>query len=158
MPIYDVVPATEELAVEVALNMRQSDRDEVWASHRLAPVDAVLYAIMGSRDPNVGTVDGEPVIIFGDTPDSPIGRSTSPWMLATDEIVKHGSVFVPASRAFIHELLDDVGFTYLHNYVDARNTVSIRWLKRLGFTVYPAAPFGPDGLPFHFFDMRRPNV
>ncbi|MDA0798710.1 MAG: hypothetical protein O2884_08580 [Chloroflexi bacterium] len=155
MPVYDIVPAASDLAVDLASRLRKADREEVWASHRLAPVDAVMDAVLRSRDPSMGTVDGVPVIVFGDAPDTPIGTSTSPWMLATDELERHARTFLLLSRVFLHELTDDCGFRYLHNYVDARNLISIRWLRWLGFTVYPAAPFGVDGQPFHYFDMTR---
>lgn len=49
-------------------------------------------------------------------------------------------------------------FALLTNYVDARNAVSIRWLRWLGFEIEPAAPFGIHGLPFHRFSMRVNHV
>ena len=45
-------------------------------------------------------------------------------------------------------------YSLLINFVDARHGVAIRWLKWLGFKVFPAKPFGPDKLPFHRFEMR----
>ena len=41
----------------------------------------------------------------------------------------------------------------MFNYVDARHTDAIRWLKWLGFTLHPATPYGPFDLPFHKFTM-----
>jgi hypothetical protein len=43
----------------------------------------------------------------------------------------------------------------LENVVDARNTKSIRWLRRMGFEVLPAAPLGVEGRPFHLFVMEN---
>jgi len=47
------------------------------------------------------------------------------------------------------------GYSHLENWVDARNTKAINWLRWLGFTVHDPVPFGVAGLPFHRFDMRR---
>jgi hypothetical protein len=42
----------------------------------------------------------------------------------------------------------------LVNFVHAENTTSVRWLRRLGFTVHEAQAFGALGEPFHPFEMR----
>ena len=44
----------------------------------------------------------------------------------------------------------------LRNVVDARNTVSIRWLEWLGFTLGTPQPMGVCGLPFIPFEMSAP--
>jgi hypothetical protein len=31
----------------------------------------------------------------------------------------------------------------------------VRWLRRIGFTLHPAEPLGPLGVPFHRFEMER---
>jgi hypothetical protein len=49
-------------------------------------------------------------------------------------------------------------FPVLENMVDARNTKSIKWLKRLGFTFGPPLPHPHSGLPFYPFEMRQDHV
>ena len=44
-------------------------------------------------------------------------------------------------------------FPFMFNYVDARHTDAIRWLKWLGFEFDEAAPYGPFDLPFYRFTM-----
>jgi hypothetical protein len=39
--------------------------------------------------------------------------------------------------------------------VDARYTVAIRWLQKLGFTILPPIPVGPDQMMFHPFEIKR---
>ena len=46
-------------------------------------------------------------------------------------------------------------FPVLRNVVDARNTVSIRWLVWLGFTIGTPQPMGVRGLPFIPFANER---
>ncbi len=49
-------------------------------------------------------------------------------------------------------------FPHLQNYVDARNEISIRWLKWLGFRFDPKpVPYGIWGLPFLRFQMEKPG-
>jgi hypothetical protein len=45
-------------------------------------------------------------------------------------------------------------FPHLINFVHAENRTSVRWLRRLGFTVHPVMPYGRLGEPFHPFEMR----
>ena len=79
-----------------------------------------------------------------------------PWLLATDELESCARPFLRRSRKAVKEMMN--GYSVLRNYVDARNTVAIRWLGWIGFKILPAEPFGADGLPFHPFEMRAPDV
>jgi hypothetical protein len=45
-------------------------------------------------------------------------------------------------------------FPHLVNFVHAKNTTSVRWLRRLGFTLHEAVPYGALGEPFHPFELR----
>ena len=43
-------------------------------------------------------------------------------------------------------------FPVLFNYIDARNTVHLRWLKFMGFTIIKKLEiFGYEGRPFYEF-------
>lgn len=77
-------------------------------------------------------------------------------MLTTDEIAQAAIPFWRENRKYLSSLLER--YDMLFNYVDARHTASIRWLRRLGFSMEPAAPFGVDGVPFHRFEMRGETV
>ena len=46
----------------------------------------------------------------------------------------------------------------LENRVDARNVPAIRYLRWLGFTLWPVMPWGHAGLPFYPFTIRRVNA
>lgn len=70
--------------------------------------------------------------MFGVVPgDSGFGKI---WLLGTDELVSH-----PLKQQFINEVpayLSNLErlYTALGNVIDTRNTVHIKWLRRLGFT------------------------
>ena len=61
--------------------------------------------------------------------------------------------FARKSKGYVLRMSKE--FPILENYVDARNTLAKRWLKWCGFTIEPPVEYGPEGLPFHLFHMRR---
>lgn len=72
-----------------------------------------------------------------------------PWMVGSDELRHHGKTLVARGRYYVGLMHEE--YDYLTNHVDSRNSASKRWLRRIGFVLYPAEPHGPDGLPFHRF-------
>lgn len=156
MPLVEIARATPAHAAYVAANMRPADRDEVWASGRLTPDDAVMRSIAVTALPLAGLVDGVPACVFGIARRSLLSDEGAPWLLGTDAIARHGRRFLRENRRVLPVLA--APFALLVNYVDVRNAVSIRWLRWLGFEIEPAAPFGIHGLTFHRFSMRIDHV
>jgi hypothetical protein len=154
--LYSVIPATEELAIRVADNLRPADVEEVWASSHHDPREAMMMSVMASRDAKVGMVGTHPVCVFGVVPYSLLSDRGVPWMLCTAEIEGHARAFLKGNRKVIREWRQS--YRLLRNFVDARNVKSIQWLRWLGFTVYAAQPYGVERLPFHQFDMVGDNV
>ncbi len=145
--------ATEETALEVAYNMRQPDVDEIWTAGRLSPVDAILQSLAVSRETaGVAFVNGTPVCAFGIGEWSVLNLMGIPWLLGTHDLAQYAPQFLRASRTWITVAKSE--YRILQNYVDARNTETIKWLEWLDFTIEPAEPFGCDGLPFHRFHWR----
>ena len=152
MTEYAVIQAVAANGDEMAANMREADRDEVWAAAHVTPKQAVRHSLLGSRDSQAGLVDGRTVCLFG------VGSSTAlgygvPWMLATDELERHQVAFLRRCRGAVEEMRRD--YVMLRNWVDARNEKAIKWLGWLGFEVHDPEPFGIDQLPFHMFEMRN---
>jgi len=146
-----VTDATYEHVDELAPRLRQADLDEVWASHHLSGYHALKLSL-GMSDPAFSIIHNDKVIaIFGAAPFTDGGAS--PWLLGSDEIRDIWLPFVRHSRYFVQLMLDRYG--YLENYVDARNVLSIAWLKFCGFKFEPAATYGVERLPFHRFWMEK---
>lgn len=76
-----------------------------------------------------------------------------PWLLGSDEMLNIKKFFVKRCAKYIKQMSDR--FPTLCNYVDKRNTASIRWLKWSGFEISPAEPFGFEGKPFHLIMLKR---
>ena len=111
---------------KITPHLRQADVDEINAMTDLPPGVAVAFSIAHSERGFAAEVDGELIAIFG------ISNGLI-WLVATDEINKYPITFYRLSKKIFPALRK--GYDYLENYVDARNTLSLRWLKWLGFTI-----------------------
>lgn len=151
--MYEIVPATVDHAHALAPNLREADIAECWASFRHTPLEALLRSLSVSRDARSGIVDGEVVCMFGVGTTTLLSLQGSPWLLGSDQIKRHARIFLPQSRLYVAEM--HRRFPVLKNFVDARNAVTLRWLRWLGFRIDAPVPFGPDRLPFNPFEMVR---
>lgn len=129
--MIDVRPTVKEDVLALAPRLRQADIDEVKAASGLDPETALILSHQVSSE--CFTVFGgcNQIAMFGvKQEDNPsIGRI---WMLGSDEIHDHRFGFLRRSKAWVDHLQDR--YPILYNYIDARNTVHIRWLQWLGFS------------------------
>lgn len=147
------VPATQSHVRDLAPRVRASDCAEVWATGRHTPAEALRLSVDVSVASVAALADGVPFAIFGVAARSLMSDTGVPWLLGSDDLVTHRRPFLRHGRVFVSAMLDI--FPHLENYVDARNTTSIEWLRWLGFDILPAEPFGVYRLPFHRFEMRH---
>lgn len=139
--------------VELAARMRQADRDELAACDHFDAQAAVLHSASQSLRCWAMLEGGDVLCVFGVCPLAGFPGVGTPWMLGTDALVRHRRKHITLPAPYIARMLD--AFPRLVNYVHADNLASLRWLRRLGFAVDPVAPFGPNGAPFHRFEMTR---
>ena len=132
---------TLEVAYQVASNLRPEDAREVLEGFGLQPTVAIpLWASSGFC--RYFTVpSGETAGIVG------IDDGTI-WMLCTPAIHQYPLTFAREAKRFIDSRTEP----YLWNVVDKRNTVHIKLLEFLGFTLHEELLFGPNKLPFIKFD------
>jgi hypothetical protein len=134
--------------------MRQADVAELNALAITDFVERIKLSVKISTICRTATVNGELACIFGVTP---LNLTTGiPWMLGTDIVTKHQRVLMRLCRPYIQDML--LAYSHLLNYVHAENQAAKRWLKRMGFVLQPAVPYGELGSPFHRFDMRANHV
>lgn len=136
----------------VSANLRSADLLEISASSGQEPLEAILNGNRRSDRSAVALVDGLPVCVMGVGRLSSLSEVGVPWMLGTADLDRYAVTLMKMAPGALDEM--KAGYGRLENYVDARNTRSIRWLKRLGFAFEDPAPFGVAGLPFHRFWME----
>ena len=132
----------------VAGELRKADREELEASFGGEPVETLKEAVRASELAVSAEIDGKVAFLWGVKRMSALGGACI-WLVGTDDITRAQFDFLRKSIKIIEALRLEYGF--LENWVDARNTLSIKWLRWLGFTLEKPKPFGVLGLPFHHF-------
>lgn len=146
-PKYTFNRTTEADCHEMAPLMRKEDADEVWASDKHTPLEALLYAFKGSDECYTARADGEIICMFGIHKLTALGGYATPWLLGANGIKKHYRHFLRYGRYVVADWKER--YPVLVNYSDSRYKTALRWLEWLGFTIHPAQPHGPFGVPFH---------
>lgn len=149
---YSIRPATTEDLQRVAENMDPADAAEVWASSHRTPASAVLVSSRVSRETLAGCVDDRAICVFGVGQRTLMDNRGIPWLLGTPEIKDHARAFLRASKRWVQA--EAQRYEALENWVDARHTRAVQWLKWLGFELEEPRPFGVEQMPFHRFTMR----
>ena len=148
----EILPTTREHLLRLATTMRQADRDEIYAAEGKTPFQGLTDANKVSRDTFTATARGHVLCSFGVIPLTKVGGIASPWFLSSEYLPEHPRALLCYSRDAITHWRKE--YDLLVNFVDARYTMSIRWLEKIGFTIHPAEPYGFLQLPFHMFEMR----
>ncbi len=145
-------PATFEDVEAILPHLRPADVAECEALTGEGTLRAAAFGtLLGSVRAWTAEVNGNPVAMFG-VAGQMINAVGHPWMFGTPRMERHARALISEGRTYIRTMLSV--FPRLENVVDARNTKSIRWLKRLGFRIRPPMVMGVAGLPFHPFDME----
>ncbi|CAB4198777.1 hypothetical protein UFOVP1324_4 [uncultured Caudovirales phage] len=137
-------------ALYLAQHLRERDTTEVLAVAE-SVIDSIDAAIMASPICAVACIGDRPVFVIGCAPLPEREGMGVPWLLATDEVTAHRGALTKITKHYVGLFLER--WPALLNYVDQRNTDSVRWLQRLGFTIGEPVAFGRQGEPFHPFTM-----
>lgn len=141
----------EAWADHISRHMRQEDLDEIEAMG--TGTDALhLSVALSSHGFAVLDREGVPCAMFGAAP-HPLPGVGVVWMLGTDGIRQEATAIARRTRRYFDEL--NAAYPVLWNYIDARNTVSLRWLRWGGFELLKDVEF--SGHLFHIF-ARTNNV
>ncbi len=149
----EVLPVTTDEIPGIALDVRQGDVDELTEALGIPIEQALLMGITGSLNVKKIVVSGQVVAVFGDAVHSAVESIGVPWLISTVHVERHRRAFLQVCKPEVEKML--TRHRHLINYVDARNTLAIRWLRWLGFSFFPAAPYGERGFLFHQFTMTR---
>lgn len=155
MPKGEIVLGTPEHAKELACNLRPADAAEIWAAAaRRNAYDCIKSSVQLGGQPYTGLIDGKVACMMGVHRHTITSNKGVPWLLTTHLVDQHPRLFLRYCKIGMEEIKTGWGFDHLENFVDVRHHEAIRWLKWLGFTIHPEAPYGVFGMPFHRFDMR----
>jgi hypothetical protein len=141
-------------ADHIATNLRACDLDEIEAMGAVSAERALRTSVeLSSHAWAVLGRDGEPVAMFGAAP-HPLPGVGIVWMLGTEGITREALGIGRATRRYFDEL--NAAYAILWNFIDTRNTASLRWLRWGGFQLVGERMFGPH--PFHIFARTNPHV
>jgi hypothetical protein len=130
-------------------NLREADKQEIWASDHHTPEKALWDSYHLSTEKMVAVFNGELVAMFGIVPVSLLDNKAVVWMLTTNAIEKMPLRFLKLSKKFIGLLRER--YSMLFNFVDARHKKSIDWLNWCGASFFPPQDYGVEHLPFQQF-------
>ena len=145
-------PATIDDVAYIAARMRKEDREECFANAGSSPIQSLFEGYFTSK-PCMTAISrhGYPMAMYGVSRVSDM--SASIWMLGCENMLKDTRdkyEFLRQSRIELKKL--QKLYPVLFNYIDARNTVHLRWLLYMGFTIIKKHEvFGYEGLPFYEF-------
>ena len=145
--MYDLVSPQEDHIQHIASRLRAWDRLEALAQgFSWTPVDGIEFSVSTAEIAETVLLGEEPVGVWG------VCGSGCVWMVGTPRLGSHPKSFMEKSWECVERALE-VSPT-LWNYVHQNNSVSRRWLRRIG------ARFSPDvvdinGHPFKYFEIER---
>ena len=140
--------ANEDDCIYLAENLREDDYREIKAVTGLPPLLSLLTGLKSSQVPLVICDNqGKVVAMLGVVPNGLIG---SIWMVGTPDLKRISVSFLKNCQDVFTVLKNN--FSVLHNYVDARNELHIRWLKWMGFSfIKKHQCYGIEQKPFYEF-------
>lgn len=138
--------------------MRQADVREVLRMGRVA--DPFVALAEGVQESEVALAAYTPrgiACVIGVYRPSLLGLDGTIWLLGHDDLEKYAVRFLKESRRVLRHLT--ASYSRLENYVDVENTLTIRWLEWLGFTIDRGSPVKtPTGFPFYHVWKEAPHV
>ena len=140
--------ANENDCLWLADNLREDDYNEINAVTGLPPLLCLLHGLKNSQVPMVICNEQDEIVaMLGVVPNGLIG---SIWMVGTDNLKNIKLSFLRNCKEVFKIFKNN--FQVIHNYVDARNNLHIRWLKWMGFSfIKKHQEYGVQRKPFYEF-------
>lgn len=150
-------PATAADAEYLAPRLRPDDVREIEAASGRTPLEALKLAVGISDEAYTFRVSphAAPFCIFGVARDP--RQYGSVWFLGTPEVGSHGIELMREAPFWLERWANK--YYHLHNLVDPRNTLAVRWVRKLGFdcehVTASGRPFIHITLTYHHFQRSR---
>mgnify|MGYP001587154290 CR=1 FL=1 len=148
---HRIVPAEPSHVRTLALNLRAGDAAEIEAAGMTAR-EALWRSYRTATRARTAFVGDEIAAMWG-IAGCPLGRIGKPWLLTAPPIEHAKLAILREGRYEVLEMLSI--FSELRGYVDGRYHRALRLLDALGFSLSAEFPFGPFGVGFRIYSMRR---
>lgn len=131
------------------MQLRESDVREVAAISDHDSYTAFELSRVRSDFAYTVLLDNTPIAMFGVAQNRLRPDWGSPWLLATDRLASISIAFLRQSQFYVSQMFDR--YRVLQNWVHHENTLSIAWLKWLGFHFVGPYPLGKHDEMFYEF-------
>lgn len=128
----------------IAYNLKEDDKNEIWASHGMWPLDVITNSIAQSSEWYM--FDDE--CVYGLVKNGL--WDACPWLLTTNKLSTKNLLRYTKQVCDVWNQ-DRV----LYNYVDARHKKALRWAEWAGFEINPPVKYGYLQLPFHLIIRKK---
>jgi len=158
-------PVEYEPLCYIVRNMRQLDRDEIFATHFPVASDSPLtdddLMIQQTYDAAnrdgcgwIASINGEPVAVLGITLMWP--GVASVWMYATDSWPKVALALTRWAKKAIFQIMRDANIHRSQCWSLSGHDIAHRWLRHLGAAEECVSPgYGRNGETFHLFAWSK---
>lgn len=148
--------ATKEDCIKLAENLRDIDRQEVWAVSGFLPRESILFAFENSKEVYTAHFEGDdvPILMYGiGYPKTIFDQKQQIWMLASDKIYDVPFRFLRLCGDHLKMIAS--GKT-VYNYVLEGNNKTLKWLHWLKFTIMKPKQHGLMNRKFHYVERTIP--
>jgi hypothetical protein len=146
-----VIPATCAHVIAMAERLRADDVAELQAAG-IGVNRALWRSWRISMFAKTALVDGELAAMWG-IDGHGLGNTGRPWLLTTAAVERAPIAVLKVGRAEAMLMLSIC--PRLVGFVDSRYERAVRVLAMWGFSLSSPFPFGPHGVPFRQYEMRR---
>lgn len=146
-------PATDDDALHVGENLRESDRLELSRGGNDDPLKSPLKSLHKSLIAWTMVREGRAIAVFGVAPFKGHETTGIVWLLGTPELERAAKSLVMGGRYYVG-LMSRL-FPHLCNAVDVENSSTRRWLRALGFVEGDDVTINDN--PFLLVHYRRPK-
>ena len=149
---FEILPATRAHASTLANVMRETDKEEIYASSGSNPYFALIRGMESTPYCWTAVDDQGPIAMWGIAELDKYAVNGIPWGLCAERAcTEYRLPFLREGLRCTKE--GRKRYRHLENWVYAKNTEHIRFIRWCGYHVHPAVPHGFLNEPFHRFEI-----
>ena len=150
---YKFTPATIHHVKGLVDDISQDVKEEMLALKHGDLVQNIKQLSEHSDEAWTATYNDVIICVFGVKRTNLLSDVAYPWLITTNEVKRHKRNFLKGAKISIAYWLKR--YNTLENYVPSEFGMLIKWVRWVGFTVFPAAPTGFHNKMVHKIEMRK---